>query len=78
MPRIHITTGAPGKPWPHPSAGFEWMAVSWGGPGEPLVRQCSYCDAEIDSDDVPMVMWTSTGWRARFCVECQSQWWGLL
>ena len=72
--QARITGGASLRP----KAGFNWMAVSWGGPSEPLVRSCSYCDAEIAEDDVPMIMWTSEGFCARFCADCQSRWWGLL
>lgn len=61
-----------------PREGFDWMAVSWGGPDEPITRTCSYCEANIDEDDVPMIMWTNQGFCARFCVACQSRWWGLV
>jgi hypothetical protein len=61
-----------------PREGFDWMAVSWGGPSEPITRTCSYCEANIDEDDVPMIMWTNQGFCARFCVACQSRWWGLV
>jgi hypothetical protein len=63
---------------PMPRKGFEWMAVSWGGPNQPAARECSYCEAPIDPDDVPLIVWTNTGWCARFCVQCQAHWWGLL
>ena len=73
-PHIRLNAG----PKLTPRAGFNWMAVSWGGPSEPLTRSCSYCDAELGEDDVPMIMWTSEGFCARFCVACQSRWWGLV
>ena len=30
-----------------PRAGFNWMAVSWGGPDEQSAEDCSYCDAPL-------------------------------
>ena len=60
-----------------PSADFDWSAVSWGGPDEPAAEACSYCDAEIPEEDVPLILWNDAGWCARFCDACQRRWWGM-
>ena len=60
-----------------PSAGFDWSAVSWGGPDELVSETCSYCDAPIAEDDFPLMLWNRDGWCARFCAACQSRWWGV-
>jgi hypothetical protein len=60
-----------------PNAGFQWMAVSWGGPDELVSDYCSYCDALIPDEDVPLIIWNEAGWMARFCDACQRRWWGL-
>jgi hypothetical protein len=58
-------------------AGFNWTAVSWGGPDEPASDDCSYCEAPIPKDDVPLMIWTKDGWCARFCDGCQRTWFGM-
>jgi hypothetical protein len=58
-----------------PAAGFDWTAVSWGGPDEPVSETCSYCDAALPEDGVPLMMWTPQGWCAQFCDACQRRWW---
>jgi hypothetical protein len=60
-----------------PRPGFNWMAVSWGGPDEPIAEACSYCDALLDDEDVPLILWNNQGWSARFCDDCQRRWWGM-
>lgn len=60
-----------------PREGFNWMAVSWGAPDEVAARECSYCDAPIGDAEVPLIMWNSIGWCARFCEGCQRRWWGF-
>ncbi len=57
--------------------GFNWMAVSWGGPDEPRTGTCSYCDAELRDGGMPLVLWNAEGWCAEFCEACQRKWWGL-
>ena len=59
-----------------PRRGFDWTAVSWGGPDEPAAETCSLCDAPIPDDDVTLILWTPGGWCARFCAACQARWWG--
>ena len=60
-----------------PRAGFNWMAVSWGGPNEPVSDTCSYCDAVIPEASAPLILWNRDSWCARFCVACQRTWWGM-
>jgi hypothetical protein len=60
-----------------PRRGFNWMQVSWGGPDEPPLEVCSYCDAPIGEDDVPIAIFNEAGWGAFFCEACQRKWWGL-
>ena len=61
--------------------GFNWMAVSWGGPDEQRTLTCSYCDADLRGDQLdgglPLVLWNEQGWCAEFCTDCQRRWWGL-
>lgn len=56
--------------------GFNWMQVSWGGPDEPRSERCSYCEAVIAEDDVPLILTSRTGWVAQFCDDCCTKWWG--
>lgn len=60
-----------------PAFGFDWLAVSWGGPDAPRSETCSLCEAEIKNNDVPLMMWNEEGWCAQFCMNCQRRWWGL-
>ncbi len=60
-----------------PRPGFNWQAVSWGGPDEPAAEDCSYCDAPIPDDSVPLILWNNASWCARFCEACQERWWGM-
>jgi hypothetical protein len=60
-----------------PRPGFNWTAVSWGGPDEPRTDKCSYCDAPLSEDEVPLILWNNDGWAAEFCEACQRKWWGL-
>ena len=65
------------QPVLRPAPGFNSTAVSWRGPDEPASEVCSYCDAGIPEDDVPLILWNRDGWCARFCHDCQRRWWGL-
>ena|ERR1700733_8937621 len=60
-----------------PNPGFNWQQVSWGGPDEPQAETCSYCDAPIEEDSVPLMIWNADGWGAQFCDDCQERWWGM-
>ncbi|HTI78930.1 MAG TPA: hypothetical protein VL614_00615 [Acetobacteraceae bacterium] len=60
-----------------PRQGFNWTAVSWGGPDEPMATTCSYCDAELDDDFVPLIIWNKDSWAAQFCEACCRTWWGM-
>jgi hypothetical protein len=64
------------KPQINPRTAFNWTAVSWGGPDEPASEVCSYCDAPIGEDDIPLTLWNKDGWCARFCEACQVRYWG--
>jgi hypothetical protein len=55
--------------------GFNWMQVSWGGPDEVRSDRCSYCEAVIADDDVPLIMTSKAGWLAQFCDACTDTWW---
>ena len=46
------------------------LSVNWEGPDQTPGDRCSFCDAPIGEDDVPVVMWSSEGWTARFCDAC--------
>ncbi len=59
-----------------PAREFDWMRVSWGGPDEPRTETCSYCDAPLDDESVPLIMWNQDGWTAEFCDACQIRYWG--
>lgn len=60
-----------------PTGDFNWMAVSWGGPDEVPAETCSYCDAAMGEEEVPLILWNREGWAARFCTACQGRYWGL-
>ena len=60
-----------------PRPGFDWMRVSWGGPDEPCATTCSYCEAPLGEDDVPLMLWNERSWCAAFCTACQRRYWGL-
>jgi len=65
-----------------PSEGFDWTAVSWGGPDQIVSCECSYCEAPLgepgDPDyEVPLIIWNADGWCAQFCAECCRKWWGM-
>ena len=58
-----------------PASEFDWTLVSWGGPDEPPAEDCSYCDAPIPDESVPLMIFNPEGWCARFCDKCQRLWW---
>ena len=60
-----------------PLPGFDWTQVSWGGPDEQVAEACSYCDAPLAEDSVPLMIWNSDGWCAQFCDACMQRWWGM-
>ncbi len=60
-----------------PAEGFDWLAVSWGGPDQRVSVDCSYCDARIGDEEIPLILSNDLGWAARFCEACQRKWWGL-
>lgn len=57
-----------------PKPGFDPMRLNWGGPDEPVSHACSYCDAEIPEDAVPLRIWREDGWAAVFCDDCVARW----
>jgi hypothetical protein len=61
-----------------PKPGFDWKKVIWGRPDSVVSPLCSYCSAAFRDDDVPLMMWTTDGHAAKFCVACQREWWGLM
>jgi hypothetical protein len=60
-----------------PVAGFNWMAVSWGGPDEQRTDRCSYCERPFHEDEAPLILWNEHSWTAEFCEDCTTTWWGL-
>lgn len=60
-----------------PSPDFNWIAVSWGGPDEVVAGECSYCDAPLSDEEMPLIMWNEIGWCARFCEACQRRYFGM-
>ena len=51
------------------------MAVSWGAPEQRRTEHCSYCDAKLTEEEVPLIMWNQSGWCAEFCEACTERWW---
>jgi hypothetical protein len=60
-----------------PAEGFNWTAVSWGGPDERVAEACSYCDAPLHDEEIPLILYNDLGWAARFCEACCRKWWGF-
>lgn len=60
-----------------PKPGFNWQAVSWGGPDEPPPTECSYCDAALPENGTPLMLHNNAGWAAYFCDGCMVTWWGI-
>jgi hypothetical protein len=54
--------------------GFEPMRLNWGGPDESVSDKCSYCDAPIAEDDIPLRMWRDDGWAIVLCDDCAARW----
>jgi hypothetical protein len=55
-------------------AGFDPTLLSWGGPNEPVTEECSICDAPLNEDDVPLILWRDDGWCVRLCDACSQRW----
>jgi hypothetical protein len=60
-----------------PKAGFDWKRVTWGRPDSVTSVLCSYCSAVFRDTEVPLMMFTSDGHAAKFCLACQKTWWGV-
>ena len=60
-----------------PLPGFKWSRVVWGRPDSPSSVLCSYCQAHISADAVPLILWRLDGSAAQFCDVCQEKWWGV-
>jgi len=54
--------------------GFNPLLIQWGAPNQRRTEVCSYCEAQMDDDEVPLMMWNSAGWCAEFCESCQKKW----
>ena len=66
--------------------GFDWSAVSWWRPDEKLPPHCSLCDVPFGDGEVPLLIFSPSetaqpfardSWRAVFCEDCASTWWGI-
>ena len=42
-----------------------------------MANNCSYCDAPIPEDAVPLRMWNEDGWAVVFCDACAERWFGM-
>jgi hypothetical protein len=60
-----------------PLPGFNPLLLQWGGPDEVVSDQCSYCDAPIGGDEVPLRLWNEEGWAVQFCNACMVRWFGF-
>jgi hypothetical protein len=52
---------------------FDWSRITWGRPDSPPTVLCSYCSAALEEGDdapVPLMLFTSKGFAARFCPKC--------
>jgi hypothetical protein len=56
---------------------FDWSRVTWGRPDSVPSVLCSYCSASIGEDEVPLMIWNSKGYCAKFCDKCMALKWGL-
>jgi hypothetical protein len=59
-----------------PKPGFDWKRIRWDS-GDYFEGVCSYCDARIGEDDVPLMLFDGDGTTARFCKACEREWWGF-
>lgn len=60
-----------------PRQSFDWTRVGWEGPDETPGETCSYCDAAIPEDAVPLILFREDGWCARFCDACMQSEFGF-
>jgi hypothetical protein len=60
-----------------PKDGFDWARVRWTGPYAPIDETCSYCNAAISDDCVPLRLWKDDSSAAVFCEGCMQTWWGF-
>jgi len=51
--------------------------VGWGAPDQERTTTCSYCDAVLSEEEMPLILGNAEGWVAEFCEACQRTWWGL-
>ena len=57
-----------------PKPGFNPAQLNWGGPDEVVSDACSYCDAAIPEDAVPLRMWREDGWAVVFAIASPASW----
>ena len=55
-----------------PLPGFNWMAVSWGGPNQVRTDKCSYCDTPLDDDEVPLILLRDAAGSPSFAANANS------
>ena len=60
-----------------PNPSFDWSRVLWGAPNATISDDCSYCEACIPEDAVPLRLWNEAGWGAQFCDACMTKYWGF-
>jgi hypothetical protein len=53
---------------------FDPTLLAWGGPDEAPTETCSICDAVLEEEDVPLIMWREDGRCVRLCDACVARW----
>jgi hypothetical protein len=67
-----------------PKDGFDWTRVVWLAFTPINGEVCSYCEAKIPDEDVPLMLWRTpaivgddTVFKATFCYACMKTWFGI-
>jgi hypothetical protein len=48
-----------------------WDRIVWSQPKSPRPTLCSLCFGGIGERDVPLMLWSTDGYCAQFCEDCQ-------
>ena len=54
--------------------GFNLTQLNWSAPDQAISHICTYGDAPIPEDSVPLGMWNDDGWAVVFGDECVERW----